>query len=40
MDATKSALVAFIVAICAYLELTIAPFWIVWLFSFYLNTIG
>lgn len=39
-DATKSALVAFIVAICAYLELTIAPFWIVWLFSFYLNTIG
>ena len=36
-DVTNSAIVAFIIAILAYLDLTIAPFWVIWITSYYLN---
>lgn len=34
--ATRDAMMAFIIAILAYLEWTTAPFWIVWLISYFL----
>ena len=34
---TNNAVVAFIIALLAYLDLTIAPFWIVWITSYYLD---
>ena len=34
-DATKSGLIAFIIALLAYLDLKAAPFFIVWLTSYY-----
>lgn len=34
---TNSAIVAFIIALLAYLDLTIAPFWVIWVTSYYLN---
>ena len=34
---TNSAIVAFIIALLAYLDLTIAPFWVIWITSYYLN---
>ena len=36
-DATKSGLIAFIIALLAYLDLKAAPFFIVWLTSYYLQ---
>jgi len=39
-ESTKDALVAFVIAILAYLELKAAPFWIIWLMSYYLNVKG
>lgn len=36
-DATKSGLTAFIIALLAYLDLKAAPFFIVWLTSYYLQ---
>ena len=39
-EATKTALIGFIIAILSYLELTIAPFWILFLFSYYLDIKG
>ena len=39
-DATKSALIGFIVAILSYLELVVAPFWILFYISYYLNISG
>ena len=34
LDSTKKAVVAFIIALFASLDLTIAPFWIVWVLSY------
>ena len=34
---TNSAIVAFIIALLAYLDLTIAPFWVIWITSYYLD---
>ena len=39
-EATKTALIGSIIAILSYLELTIAPFWILFLFSYYLDIKG
>ena len=39
-EATKTALIGFIIAILSYLELTVAPFWILFLFSYYLDIKG
>jgi len=36
-DATKSGLTAFIIALLAYLDLKAAPFFIIWLTSYYLQ---
>ena len=36
-SATKHALVGFTIAILAYLELKAAPFWIIWLVTYYLD---
>ena len=36
-DATKSGLIAFIIALLAYLDLKASPFFIVWLTSYYLE---
>ena len=36
-EATKTALIGFIIAILSYLELTVAPFWILFIFSYYLD---
>jgi len=38
--ATKQALLGFMIAILAYLDLKAAPFWIIWLASYYLNVNG
>lgn len=35
--ATKQAIIGLIIALFAYLDLTIAPFWFVWLSAFFLN---
>ena len=35
--ATKTALIGFIIAVMGYLELVVAPFWILWLVSYYFN---
>ena len=32
--ATKKAALAFIIAVFAYLDFTIAPFWIIWILSY------
>ena len=34
---TNSAIIAFIIALLAYLDLTIAPFWVIWIASYYLD---
>lgn len=36
-EATKQAILGLIIAIMSYLELVIAPFWILWLVSYYLG---
>jgi len=35
--ATKEGLLGFLIAVLAYLDLKAAPFWIIWLTSYYLN---
>ena len=35
--ATREAILGFIIAILAYLDLKVAPFWIIWLVSYYLD---
>jgi|MDTG01.1.fsa_nt_gb cytochrome bd-type quinol oxidase subunit 2 len=35
--ATKQAILGFIIAIFAYLDMIIAPFWVIWLTSYYLD---
>ncbi len=35
--ATKHAIVAFLIALFAYIELTIAPFWTIWIVTYYLG---
>ena len=36
-DATKQALIAFLIAIFAYLDLKVTPFWLIWLISYYFH---
>ena len=36
-EATKKAVLAFVIAMLATLELTIAPFWVVFMAAYYLN---
>ena len=36
-DASKKAILAFVIAMLATLELTIAPFWVVFMSAYYLN---
>ncbi len=38
--ATKDAIVGVTIALLAYLELTIAPFWVIWFVSYYLGIHG
>jgi heme/copper-type cytochrome/quinol oxidase subunit 4 len=39
-EATKDAIVGVTIALLAYLELTIAPFWVIWFVSYYLGIHG
>ena len=36
-NATREAILGFVIAIMAYLDLTAAPFWIIWFVSYYLS---
>jgi hypothetical protein len=36
--ATKKAFIAFVIALFASLDLTIAPFWIIWVISYYFES--
>jgi uncharacterized membrane protein len=36
-NATREAILGFIIAIMAYLDLKAAPFWIIWFVSYYLS---
>ena len=37
IEATKKAIVALIIAIFAYIDITIAVYWVVWIMAFYLS---
>ena len=37
INATKQAILGLIIAVLAYLELKFAPFWIIWIVSYYLS---
>ena len=37
-EATKNAIIALLIAVMSELHLAIAPFWLVWLASYYLDT--
>tara|TARA_Y100001970_G_C14248749_1_gene870209 strand:- start:3605 stop:3958 length:354 start_codon:yes stop_codon:yes gene_type:complete len=37
IDSTKKAILAFIIAIFAYLDITIAVYWVIWIMSYFLS---
>ena len=37
LSATKKAIVAFFIALCAHLDLLVTPFWLIWVISYYLH---